>query len=435
MDGCHVPCSCVRALRAGRRVRGPQRLLGDPPASEGDRPGRHSRCRLARTARGSEDQGNPLPEPDGRHIRCPEGVGGDAGPVACQEIAGRPDRGVVGGNTRRGRERAPRGCNAPTCARRGISIAPIVAKLGKPPTPEAIARRMSYSSASGDDRLRQDVRRAYDDAVHRRYRQMPTTSPRTLGRRLALRSPRRAGSVAPGTTTVATSSTACTRHSPRSRGAMRRSSGHASNAETRLQRRKKRRRGGRPALVRTLRRRMPRCRPRNRTPPSLRGHSLGRCPHQLIGWTSPRPGVPPSRPRPAPISGAGVPAVRYRSCLARCRDRPISGGGYERVPTSAPARPPVAAGCRTRRRRRSPARACPSPDAVLRHSPVEGRTAHPEERRGRLAVAARALERLHDALVFAAGSAPHGCDRRCAREDSGGRSSSSMVEPGAWMTA
>lgn len=103
-------------------------------------------------------------------IRCPERVGGDAGPVACQEIAGRRDREVIGGDLGVVASVLPGVQCTDVCPTR-ISIAPIVAKLGKPPTPEAIARHMSYSSASGNDRLRQDVRRAYDDAVHSRYRQ------------------------------------------------------------------------------------------------------------------------------------------------------------------------------------------------------------------------------------------------------------------------
>lgn len=50
-----------------------------------------------------------------------------------------------------------------------VSVAPITSKLGRPPAPERIAGEMAPRGPSTDT-ARQDVRRAYDEAVRTRYR-------------------------------------------------------------------------------------------------------------------------------------------------------------------------------------------------------------------------------------------------------------------------
>jgi hypothetical protein len=58
---------------------------------------------------------------------------------------------------------------ADLCTQKRISVAPIVAKLGRPPDPAEIARRLAPSGPT-NYRVRDVVRRAYEEAVQSRYR-------------------------------------------------------------------------------------------------------------------------------------------------------------------------------------------------------------------------------------------------------------------------
>ena len=111
-------------------------------------------------------------------IRCPVRVGAEVigvvvpglneGPATCIIMANRDDREVVGGPLGVVASALPGLQCADSCTAR-MSIAPIAAQLGEPPTPEQIARRMARGRLA-DERVRHDVRRAFDDEVHSRYR-------------------------------------------------------------------------------------------------------------------------------------------------------------------------------------------------------------------------------------------------------------------------
>jgi hypothetical protein len=109
-------------------------------------------------------------------IRCPVRVGAEVigvvvpglNQATCMTMANRDDREVVGGALGVVASALPGVQCADSCTAR-ISIAPIAAQLGEPPTPEPIARRMARGRLA-DERVRHDVRRAFDDEVHSRYR-------------------------------------------------------------------------------------------------------------------------------------------------------------------------------------------------------------------------------------------------------------------------
>jgi hypothetical protein len=112
-------------------------------------------------------------------IRCPVSIDAEVigvlvpglkleGPATCMSMANRDDREVVGGPLGVVASALPGLQCADTCAAR-ISIAPIAAQLGKPPTPEQMARGMARGRLA-DEQVRHDVRRAFDDEVQSRYR-------------------------------------------------------------------------------------------------------------------------------------------------------------------------------------------------------------------------------------------------------------------------
>jgi hypothetical protein len=103
-------------------------------------------------------------------FRCPSNAGGDRGPQACWEMAQRPDRDVVGGPLGVAASTLPGVECADVCTKKQISIEPIMTKLGRPPYPSEFARRLAPSGPT-NDRLRDVVRRAYEEAVRARYRQ------------------------------------------------------------------------------------------------------------------------------------------------------------------------------------------------------------------------------------------------------------------------
>jgi hypothetical protein len=102
-------------------------------------------------------------------FRCPGGGRGDYGPQACFELGERPDREIVGGPLGVAASVLPGVECSDLCTQKQISIAPIVAKLGRPPEPAEIARRIAPSGPT-NYRVRDVVRRTYEEAVQSRYR-------------------------------------------------------------------------------------------------------------------------------------------------------------------------------------------------------------------------------------------------------------------------
>lgn len=102
-------------------------------------------------------------------FRCPSDGRGDHGPQACLDLGERPDREIVGGSLGVAASVLPGVECADLCTQKRISVAPIMAKLGRPPDPAEIARRVAPSGPS-NTRVRDMVRRAYQEAVQSRYR-------------------------------------------------------------------------------------------------------------------------------------------------------------------------------------------------------------------------------------------------------------------------
>jgi hypothetical protein len=102
-------------------------------------------------------------------FRCPGNGRGDYGPQACWELGERTDREIVGGPLGVAASVLPGVDCADLCTQKRISIAPIVAKLGRPPEPAEIARRIAPSGPT-NYRVRDVVRRTYEEAVQSRYR-------------------------------------------------------------------------------------------------------------------------------------------------------------------------------------------------------------------------------------------------------------------------
>ena len=102
-------------------------------------------------------------------FRCPGDARADYGPQACFEIGERSDREIVGGPLGVAASVLPGVECSDLCTQKRISIAPIVAKLGRPPEPAEIARRMAPSGPT-NYRVRDLVRRTYEEAVQSRYR-------------------------------------------------------------------------------------------------------------------------------------------------------------------------------------------------------------------------------------------------------------------------
>jgi hypothetical protein len=102
-------------------------------------------------------------------FRCPSDGRGDHGPQACWEMGERNDREIVGGPLGVAASMLPGVECADLCTQKRISVAPIMAKLGRPPDPAEIARRIAPSGPT-NYRTRDVVRRAYEEAVQARYR-------------------------------------------------------------------------------------------------------------------------------------------------------------------------------------------------------------------------------------------------------------------------
>ena len=102
-------------------------------------------------------------------FRCPGDPRGDHGLQYCAELGERPDREIVGGPFGVAASVLPGVECADLCTQRRILIELIMARLGRPPDPAEIARRMAPSGPA-NSRVRDNVRRTYEEAVRSRYR-------------------------------------------------------------------------------------------------------------------------------------------------------------------------------------------------------------------------------------------------------------------------
>ncbi len=264
-------------------------------------------------------------------FRCPQDGRGDHGPQYCWELGERPDREIVGGSLGVAASVLPGVECADLCSQKHISIAPIVAKLGRPPEPAEIARRLAPSGPA-NDRLRDVVRRAYEEAVRTRYRRYADYLERELSD---------ADYVEIGPVS--------------GRGATRRyGSGHIyeglnealtemADSYAALEWTRFEREWGRAAVpTRAGTSHAGSTRPDLPAPTVERDETGGAsAPTERVDSQA----VPPpstrqvdkasSTPPSAPIARVDdVPCrrscnLRYRACLARCRDQPITGGEYD----------------------------------------------------------------------------------------------------------
>ena len=266
-------------------------------------------------------------------FRCPSDGRGDHGPQYCAELGERPDREIVGGPFGVAASVLPGVECADLCTQKRISIEPIVARLGRPPDPAEIAHRIAPAGPVSS-RARYDVRRAYEDAVRSRYHQYAAY----LTQELADADYVEIGPVSGGTG-----------------GTRRYGSGHiydgledalgeigdryAALEWTRFEREW----GSTPAA--TGGSGTPARRPES--PPAPAPAAPARAPAPG-GGEAPLPTPPAATPAPvhqadkpsappvaAPIAEADQVrcrrscSLRYRACLARCRDEPVTGGGYD----------------------------------------------------------------------------------------------------------
>jgi hypothetical protein len=261
-------------------------------------------------------------------FRCPSDGRGDYGPQACLELGERPDREIVGGSLGVAASMLPGVECADLCTKKRISVAPIMAKLGRPPDPAEIARRLAPSGPT-NYRVRDVVRRAYEEAVQSRYRSYAQYLSEQLSDADYVEiGPARGG------------------------GGRRYGSGHiyegveealsemadsyAALEWTRFEREWGRvpgtTRGGTPSGSS----------PQRPDSPAPTGEGDGE-------GAAPVPAGPPSGPAApaAPVHEAEKPpttrastgtgdvtcrrscSLRYSACLARCRDQPITGGAYD----------------------------------------------------------------------------------------------------------
>jgi hypothetical protein len=159
--GVLLVAACLAAGCSVTRQRVDFAVRGDVPAV--DSQGR----RVDSRARGAAD--SAFARRITAAFRCPSDGRGDYGPQACFELGERPDREIVGGPLGVAASVLPGVECSDLCTQKRISIAPIVGKLGRPPEPAEIARRIAPSGPT-NYRVRDVVRRTYEEAVQSRYR-------------------------------------------------------------------------------------------------------------------------------------------------------------------------------------------------------------------------------------------------------------------------
>jgi hypothetical protein len=319
-----LSAACLITACSVTRQRVDLAVQGDVPAS--DSQGRRVDARSQRAVR----------ETFGRRLtaafRCPSDGRGDHGPQACFELGERPDREIVGGPLGVAASVLPGVECADLCTQKRISIEPIMAKLGRPPDPAVIAGRMAPSGPT-NQRVRDVVRRAYEEAVQTRYRRYADYLSEQL------------------------SDADYVEIGPASGGGTRRyNSGHiyegvkdaleeVADSYAALEWGRFDREWGRaPVATRTGPRGTPARRPDSAPPaPAEEAGETGAAPAPTEGTGEPAPtpgeqhpsDKPSATPASAPVARADeVPcrrscSLRYRACLARCRDQPVTGGEYD----------------------------------------------------------------------------------------------------------
>jgi hypothetical protein len=266
-------------------------------------------------------------------FRCPNDGRGDHGPQACWELGERHDREIVGGPLGVAASMLPGVECADLCTQKRISVAPIMAKLGRPPDPAEIARRIAPSGPT-NYRVRDVVRRTYEEAVQSRYRSYA----QYLSAELSDADYVEIGPVSGG-------------------GTRRYGSGHIyegveealsemADSYAALEWTRFEREWGR--VPGTTRAGTPRGssaqRPDSPAAPAPTGEGDEESPGPVPAGRPNGPAAPPgsvheaekpsAAPASTPVAGADVTcrrscSLRYSACLARCRDQPITGGAYD----------------------------------------------------------------------------------------------------------
>jgi hypothetical protein len=263
-------------------------------------------------------KGSPYAKQITAAFRCPSNARGDYGPQACWEMSQRPDREVVAGPLGVAASTLPGVECADVCTKKQISIQPINARLGKPPSPAAFARRLAPSGPT-NAQLREVVRRAYSDAVRARYRDYA----HYLDQELAEADYIEIGPVGGGATRRYGSG--------RIYGGLENALGEMADSYAALEWSRFDRVWGRtpPGTA------PPREEPEPKAPaaPAPAEEEKG-----SVAAPSPEHQTEkPAAPSKASTTIAGADDVRcrrscslrYRACLARCRDQPISSGQYD----------------------------------------------------------------------------------------------------------
>jgi hypothetical protein len=266
-------------------------------------------------------------------FRCPNDGRGDYGPQACWELGERPDREIVGGPLGVAASVLPGVECSDLCTQKRISIAPIVAKLGRPPDPAEIARRIAPSGPA-NYRVRDVVRRTYEEAVQSRYRSYAQYLSEEL------------------------SDADYVEIGPASGGGTRRySSGHIyegveealsqiADSYAALEWTRFEREWGRvPGTTRAGAPRGSAPRPDSQAAPAPTGEGDAEGAAPVPDGRPNAPAAPPgsvhqaekpsTTPASTPVARADEVtcrrscSLRYSACLARCRDQPITGGAYD----------------------------------------------------------------------------------------------------------
>ena len=222
-----------------------------------------------------------------------------------------------------------RGWSAPTCARRGASRSSPSWRgpLGRPPDPAEIARRVAPSGPA-NARVRDNARRTYEEAVRSRYRSYAQYLSQELSDAdyVEIGPVRGCGGVRRYYSG---------QHLRRGGGGVQRDGGQLRVARVVAVRA---RMGARTRREGPARRGTPARSPESPAAPRARQGS-GAAPDPRGPRPRPAPCIRPTKtcapPAPPPIAEADQVrcrrscSLRYRACLARCRDQPVTGGGYD----------------------------------------------------------------------------------------------------------
>jgi hypothetical protein len=252
-------------------------------------------------------------------FRCPSDGRGDHGPQYCAELGERPDREIVGGPLGVAASVLPGVECADLCTQRRISIEPIMARLGRPPDPAEIARRVAPSGPA-NARVRDNARRAYEEAVRSRYRSYA----QYLSQELSDADYVEIGPVSGGGRRYYSGSIYVGVAEAFNEMADRYASLEWSRFEREWARAPATGTRGTPARS-----------PESPAAPAEKGEEPLPTPPAATPGPVHQADKPSAPPAPTPIAEADQVrcrrscSLRYRACLARCRDQPVTGGGYD----------------------------------------------------------------------------------------------------------